>query len=140
MILGERCGDPVGEALQVAGALRAAELDDLLAAGRGQRLGGRPASGQPQDPGRAQVLAGDGQRGGEGDDQVGAQPAEQPPFVAAGPLVVAGDGPQLAAELVTRDQPPEPGVAVQASRQQIRASSASSFLRPGRGGGTPAPG
>ena len=75
--------------------------------------GGRPAFEQPQDPGGAQVLAGDGQRGGEGDDQVGAQPVEQPPFVAAGPLVVTGDGPQLTGELPVRDQPPEPGVAVQ---------------------------
>jgi hypothetical protein len=70
VVFGERCLDLVGEALQVAGALRAAELDDLLPAGRCQRLGGGPAFEQPQDPGGAQVLAGDGQRGREGDEQV----------------------------------------------------------------------
>jgi hypothetical protein len=92
LVFGQCRLDPVGEALQVAGALGAAELDDLLPAGRGQRLGGGPALQQPQDPGRAQVLAGDRQRGREGDEQVGAQPVEQPP---AGALVVAGDRPQL---------------------------------------------
>jgi hypothetical protein len=121
VVFGERSGDPVREALQVAGALRTAELDDLLAAGRGELCGGRPAFEQPQDPGRAQVLAGDGQRGGEGDKQVGAQPVEQPPLVPAGPLVIAGDRPQLTTELPVRDQPPQPGV-------------------PGCGGETPAPG
>jgi hypothetical protein len=35
LVFGERGLDLVGEALQVAGALGAAELDDLLAAGRG---------------------------------------------------------------------------------------------------------
>ena len=113
LVFGEGGLDPVGEALQVAGALRAAELDDLLAGRRGQRLGGGPAFQQPQDPGRAQILPGDGQRGGEGDDQVGAQPVEQPPLVPAGPLVVAGDRPQLPGDLPVRDQPLEPGVPVQ---------------------------
>jgi hypothetical protein len=35
LVFGQRRLDPVGEPLQVAGALRAAELDDLLPAGRG---------------------------------------------------------------------------------------------------------
>jgi hypothetical protein len=86
VVFGERRLDLVGEAGQVAGALRAAELDDLLPAGRGQRPGGGPALQQPQDPGRAQVLPGDGQRGGEGGEQVGAQPVQQPPLIPAGPL------------------------------------------------------
>jgi len=85
LVFGERGLDLAGEALQVAGALRAAELDDLLPAGRGQRCGGGPALRQPQDPGRARVLSGDGQRGREGDEQAGAQPVQQPPLVPAGP-------------------------------------------------------
>ena len=73
-------------------------ISSRLAAAR--FCGGRPAFEQPQDPGGAQVLAGDGQRGREGDEQVGAQPVEQPPFVTgAGPLVIAGDEPRLTSDL-----------------------------------------
>jgi len=96
--------------------LRAGEADDLFAGHRGQRLGGGPAFQQPQHPGRAQVLPGDGQRGREGGQQVGAQPVQQPPLIPAGALVVAGDRPQLTAKLAVRDQLLEAGVAVQ--RQQ----------------------
>ena len=50
---------------------------------------------------------------GKVDEQVGAQPVEQPPLVPAGPLVIAGDRPQLPGDLPVRDQPPQPGVPVQ---------------------------
>ncbi len=95
VVFSQRLLHQVGEALQVTTVVRAAELDDLLAAGRGQRLGGGPVFQQPQHPGGAEVLPGDGEGGREGSQQVGAQPVEQPPLVPAGPLVVAGDGPQL---------------------------------------------
>ena len=94
-------------------------------------LAGGPALQQPQEGGRAQVVTGDLQRGREGRDQVRPQPVQQPALVAGGPLVVAGDRPQLRGHRPVRDQRPQRGEPVQ--RQQ--ASDPGVFgvvLLPGR--------
>ena len=116
VLFGHGPGHQIGEFVQVTGALRAGEAEDLLAGDRGQRLGGGPAFQQPQHPGCAQVLPGDGEGGREGGEQAGAQPVQQPPLVPAGPFAVAGDRPQFPGELTVRDQPLEARVPVQ--RQQ----------------------
>ena len=53
LVFGQRRLDLVSEALQVAGALRAANSMISSPAGRGQRCGGRPAFQRPPDPGCA---------------------------------------------------------------------------------------
>lgn len=86
------------------------------------------------------MVAGDGQRGREGDDQIGAQPVQRPPLVPAGPLVVTGNRPQLPGELTMRDQPPEPGVPVQGEQAADPRVLGGVLLARGRGGATPPPG
>jgi hypothetical protein len=75
-------------------------------------MASRPAA-QVQEHCRGQVAVGDVDRGGEHREQVGAQPVAQPPFVAGGPVVVAGDGAQLRADLAVRDQFAQLGELVQ---------------------------
>jgi hypothetical protein len=67
----------------------------------------------PGEGRRCHVIAGDGQRGREDDDEIGAQAVEQPPLVPVRPLVVAGDGAQLTGGLAVRDQRVEGRKAVQ---------------------------
>jgi hypothetical protein len=82
----------------------AGEGHQLLASGTAEGLGGGPALQHPQEGRRSHVIAGDGQCGRKDGKQIGAQAVEQPPLVAVGPLVVAGDGAQLTGGLAVRDQ------------------------------------
>jgi len=91
----------------------AGERDQLLTRSGGQFGLGGPVLEQPQDGGRAQVVAGQDQRRRVGGLQVRAQPVEQPALVARGAVVVAGDRAPLAAELAVRDERAPPGVSVQ---------------------------
>ena len=131
MVAGEGGGDLVGEAVGPAVPAGAGEGDQLLAGGRRQQVAGRPLLQQLQHGGAAQVIAGDGQGGREGRQQILAEPVEQPPLIAGGALVVAGDGAQLSGQLPVGDQGRSPAWRSRASRQAMRASSASSFFLAG---------
>jgi hypothetical protein len=85
----------------------------LGVAGPGGCLRRRVALQQAQHAGRPQVVAGEVQRGGEGGQQVGPEAVEQAPLVAGGPLVVAGDDPQLGRRLPVGDEGPQHVVAVE---------------------------
>jgi hypothetical protein len=89
-----------------------ADGQQFPARGGGELVAGWPALQQLEDGRRAQVVAGDGQGGREGRQQVLAQPVEQAALVAGGAVVVAGDRPEFAGQLTVGDQGPQRGVSV----------------------------
>ena len=111
--LGQGVDDAAGEPVWPAVPARAGEGLQFLAGSGGQGTGGGPALQQLEEHRRAQVAVGDVDRGGEDGQQVGAQPVADPPLVAGGPLVIAGDRAQLGADLAVRDQLAQLQVAVQ---------------------------
>ena len=78
-----------------------------------------------------EVLIGQHESGGVGGLQVRAQPVEQAALIAGGAFVVAADRAQLPTELSVRMRVLSAAWRSRASRQQIRASVASSFFRAG---------
>jgi hypothetical protein len=109
----------------------AGEADQVGSGGRGQLPAGRPALQQPQHGGGGQVTRGDLQRGREGRDEIGSQPVGEAALVSGGALVVAGDGAQLPASSPWGTSGRSAAWRSRASRQAMRASSVSSFLRAG---------
>ena len=129
---GQGGGDPVGEASRASrggrrGRTRSVPRGRPAASSGwvGQRSSSRNTVGAPRS------RTGHHERGRVSGLQVRAQPVEQPTLVAGGAFVVAGDRAQFPPSSPCGISVLSPACRSSASRQQIRASSASSFFRAG---------